>query len=116
MYTGYVKEGVYQPGDAGTEEKEDTDADNDADGEGVKPTSTTSASIAPPSSVVTPVVFLVNGIYLCSTKTGELLGNLSGRGDGFPKFWGSTDIFLSNKSLFCIIRIYFKNYFEKHRQ
>ena len=61
MYTGYVKEGVYQPGDAGAEEKEDTDADNDADGESVKPTSTTSASIAPPSSVVTPVVFLVNG-------------------------------------------------------
>ena len=90
MYTGYVKEGVYQPGDAGAEEKEDTDADNETDGEGVKPTSTTSASIAPPSSVVTPVVFLVNGIYLCSTKTGELLGN--------PQF--SLAI-----NLFCIIRI-----------
>ena len=50
---------MYQPGYAGAEEKEDTDADNDTDGESVKPSSPSSTAIAPPSSVVTPVVFCV---------------------------------------------------------
>ena len=58
IVTSWLCKREYQPGDTRAEEKEDGDANDHIDGKGVKPSSSSSTSIAPPSSVVTPVVFL----------------------------------------------------------
>ena len=58
IVTSWLCKREYQPGDTRAEENEDGDANDHIDGKGVKPSSSSSTSIAPPSSVVTPAVFL----------------------------------------------------------